>query len=122
MSVGGLENFNNKGQIMLVILREIWFTKKWQQVIEMALVNQCNLRKLKFGNIKVVQTWYKLRKRSNEFQSCIITVQRSIIKHRRILMMQKLSGPKIFGILTLHKEWNFPLRISSVNVTNKVPP
>ena len=28
MSVGGLENFNNKGQIMLVILREIWFTKK----------------------------------------------------------------------------------------------
>ena len=65
MSVGGLENFNNKGQIMLVILREIWFTKKWQQVIEMALVNQCNLRKLKFGNIKVVQTWYKLRKRSN---------------------------------------------------------
>ena len=65
MSVGGLANFNNKGQIMLVILREIWFTKKWQQVIEMALVNQCNLRKLKFGNIKVVQTWYKLRKRSN---------------------------------------------------------
>ena len=65
MSVGGLENFNNKGQIMLVILREIWFTKKWQQVIEMALVNQCNLRKLKFGNIKVVQTWHKLRKRSN---------------------------------------------------------
>ena len=65
MSVGGLENFNNKDQIMLVILREIWFTKKWQQVIEMALVNQCNLRKLKFGNIKVVQTWYKLRKRSN---------------------------------------------------------
>ena len=65
MSVGGLENFNNKGQIMLMILREIWFTKKWQQVIEMALVNQCNLRKLKFGNIKVVQTWYKLRKRSN---------------------------------------------------------
>ena len=65
MSVGGLENFNNKGQIVLVILREIWFTKKWQQVIEMALVNQCNLRKLKFGNIKVVQTWYKFRKRSN---------------------------------------------------------
>ena len=65
MSVGGLENFNNKAQIMLMILREIWFTKKWQQVIEMALVNQCNLRKLKFGNIKVVQTWYKLRKRSN---------------------------------------------------------
>ena len=65
MSVGGLENFNNKAQIMLMILREIWFTKKWQQVIEMALVNQCNLRKLKFGNIKVVQTWYKLHKRSN---------------------------------------------------------